>query len=213
MDRRQAVCTLLTGTGAGLALPGLAVGHPLVQHAHHVGRIEEAQARASDPDPAPEFLDGWAFGMLETLGEAIVPGAHGAGCAVFIDRLLTVGTREERQAVLSALGAVDAAARERFGTPWSALSGEQQTELLTVASTAEPGREETSWTPGTPVSEHLARVGSADARITLRDRFDLLKGWVVGAYYTSEAGLRELGYEGPVFADSFPGCPHPEGHE
>jgi hypothetical protein len=213
MDRRQAVRTLLTGTGAGLALPGLAGAHPLVQHARHAGRIEEAQARASDPDRSPEFLEGWALGMLETLGEAIVPGAHGAGCALFIDRLLAVGTREERQDFLSALGAVDAAARERFGTPWSGLRGEQQNELLVVASTAEPGRGETSWTPGTPVSEHLARMGSADAPLTLRDQFDLLKGWVIGAYYTSEVGLRELGYQGPVFADSFPGCPHPEGHE
>ncbi len=124
-----------------------------------------------------------------------------------------MGTREERQGFLSALGAVDAAARERFGAPWSELTGEQQDDLLALAATTKPGREETAWTPGTPVSEHLARVGSADGPPTLRDRFDLLKGWVVGAYYTSEVGLRELGYDGPVFADSFPGCPHPDGHE
>jgi hypothetical protein len=213
MDRRRALRRLLTGAGAGLALPGVARGHPLAEHVHHAGRIEEAQARASDPERAPEFLEDWAFGMLETLAERILPGSRGAGCSLFIDRLLAVGAQEDRQAFLSALGAVDAAARERHGAPWSALSEEQRTELLTVASTASPGREETAWTPGTPVSEHLARTGSADGPLTLRDQFDLLKGWVVGAYYTSEVGLGELGYEGPIFADSFPGCPHPEGHE
>jgi hypothetical protein len=39
-----------------------------------------------------------------------------------------------------------------------------------------------------------------------------VKGWVTGVHYTSEEGLRELGYDGPVFADSLPGCPHPDGH-
>jgi hypothetical protein len=39
-----------------------------------------------------------------------------------------------------------------------------------------------------------------------------LKGWVSGAYYSSEMGMRELGWtEDRVFA-SFPGCEHPEGH-
>jgi hypothetical protein len=109
-------------------------------------------------------------------------------------------------------GAVAAAARERFGVPWPELSEKQQIELLIVASTAKPDREERAWTPGTSVSEHLARVGATPAPLTLRDQFDLLKGWVVGAYYTSDLGLRELGYDGSVFADGFPGCPHPDGH-
>ena len=34
----------------------------------------------------------------------------------------------------------------------------------------------------------------------------------MGAYYSSEAGQRDLGHVGPVFADSFPGCPHPHRH-
>jgi hypothetical protein len=34
----------------------------------------------------------------------------------------------------------------------------------------------------------------------------------MGARYSSEAGQRDLGHGGPVFADSFPGCPHPHRH-
>lgn len=47
---------------------------------------------------------------------------------------------------------------------------------------------------------------------TLRDRFEHLKGWIVGAYYSSEIGMRELGWTGNVFFASFPGCEHPGGH-
>jgi len=47
---------------------------------------------------------------------------------------------------------------------------------------------------------------------TLRDRFEHLKGWIVGAYYSSEIGMRELGWTGNVFYAGFPGCEHPGGH-
>jgi hypothetical protein len=212
IGRRQVVRGLLTGAGASLAIPGLTEAHPLAEHAHHEERIETAQEKAKDPAGAPEFLEPYPFAMLETLGERIVPGAGAAGCALFIDSLLAVGTREERQRVLSALGAIDGASRDQFGERWSDLTEAQQVELLTAVSTSTPGREDTAWTPGTSVAEHLARAEAEEAPITLRDQFDHLKAWVMGAYYSSEAGLRELGYDGPVFADSFPGCPHPDGH-
>jgi hypothetical protein len=212
IGRRQAVRALLAGAGTSLALPGLAKGHPLAEHARHAGRIEEAQERAKEPSRTPRFLEAYAFGMIETLGERIVPGATAAGCALFIDSLLAVGSQEERQRFITALGAIDGASRDAFGVPWPELTEAQQTELLTNLSTAEPGREQSPWSPGTSVSEHLARVGAADSPVTLRDQFDHLKGWVTGAYYSSEEGLRELGYDGPVFADQFPGCPHPDGH-
>jgi hypothetical protein len=213
IGRRQVVRGLLTGAGAGLAIPGLGRAHPLAEHAHHQERIDTAQEKAKDPAGEPEFLEPYPFAMLETLGERIVPGAGAAGCALFVDSLLAVGTRDERQRFLSALGAIDGASRDRFGVPWPGLTEPQQVELLAAVSTAKPDREELAWTPGTSVAEHLARVEAGEeAPITLRDQFDDLKTWVMGAYYSSEAGLRELGYDGPVFADSFPGCSHPDGH-
>jgi len=212
IGRRQVVRGLLAGTGAGLAIPGLAGAHPLAEHAHHPERIETAQEKAKDAAGSPEFLEPYPFAMLETLGERIVPGAGAAGCALFVDTLLAVGTRDERQRFLSALGAIDAASRDRFDVPWSGLTGPQQDELLAAASTAQPGREDRAWRPASSVADYLARVQAEKAPITLRDQFDHLKGWVMGAYYSSEAGLRDLGYDGPVFADSFPGCSHPDGH-
>ena len=46
----------------------------------------------------------------------------------------------------------------------------------------------------------------------LRDHFDHLKGWIVGAHYSSEQGMRELGWTGQSFFTSFPDCPHPGKH-
>jgi hypothetical protein len=40
-----------------------------------------------------------------------------------------------------------------------------------------------------------------------------LKSWVAGAHYSSETGMKELGFTGSVFFQTFPACTHPEGHE
>lgn len=39
-----------------------------------------------------------------------------------------------------------------------------------------------------------------------------LKSWVAGAHYSSEAGMKELGFTGAMFFTSFPACTHPDGH-
>ena len=39
-----------------------------------------------------------------------------------------------------------------------------------------------------------------------------LKSWVAGAHYSSEAGLKSLGFTGMVFFQEFPACQHAEGH-
>lgn len=41
----------------------------------------------------------------------------------------------------------------------------------------------------------------------------VLKSWIAGAHYSSEAGMTELGFTGNVFFQSFPACTHAEGHE
>jgi len=39
-------------------------------------------------------------------------------------------------------------------------------------------------------------------------RFENLKGWISGAYYSSEMGMRELGWTEDRVFGSFPGCEH-----
>ena len=109
-----------------------------------------------------------------------------------------------RRRFLTALGAMEGASIERFKKPFKALTEAQQVEVLTAASTTEPGRPDWTWTPGTP----LERPDPGDEVVTLRDHFDHLKGYIVGAYYSSEAGLKELGYTGQMFFPEFPDCKH-----
>jgi len=70
--------------------------------------------------------------------------------------------------------------------------------LLKDAST-QPAKENSSGTDGT-------------VKTGLRKHFENLKGWISGAYYSSEAGMRELGWTEDRVFEKFPGCEHPEGH-
>lgn len=205
VSRRTVLQGLFAGAGAGLAIPGLAADHPMRLHAM-TSAPAEAQARAKAADWKPEFLDPHQFATLTALCARMLPGADEALADRHVDAVLAVDTLDRRRRFLSALGAIEGASRDRFGRPFRALTAGEQDEVLTLASSGEPGRKDWIWTPGTPVE----RPDPGPEVVTLRDHFDHVKGWIVGAYYSSEAGLKELGYTGQMFFAEFPDCTHKE---
>lgn len=210
LSRRNAMQILAGAMGAGVAIPGLAEGHPLQSHlADHV-MVAQADAKAAAADWKREFLDAHQFDTLKSLAERIVPGASKARTAEFIDQLLAVDTRANQRSFLSAIGAFEGRSLDHTRRPWTALSGAEQDEILRDASTMSSGiPADLPWTTGKPIAASRA---DGPVRLTLRDHFDLLKGWIAGAYYSSEIGMRELGWTGNVFFAEFPGCQHPGGH-
>lgn len=192
MDRREVLQRLMGAVGAGFAFPALPAAHPMRRHLGNHARVAAADAKAGAAAVKPEFLDARQLESLTSVAERILPGSTSARVAPFIDQLLAVDTQENQREFLRALDTLQDEAMARDPRGWSSLSDAQQLETLTAASTAEPA--------------------GADKPPTLRDRFEHLKGWIVGAYYSSEIGMRELGWTGSVFFESFPGCVHPGGH-
>jgi hypothetical protein len=204
--RRQVLQGLIAGVGA--AIPGAARAHPATPAGASPAEVQAAAARAKAPDWKPQFLDAHQLATLQGLCERIVPGSLAAGSDRFIDALLAVDTRDNKQDFLSAIGALDGEARLRFERPFKSLTPAQQDQLLSAAATGAPGKEDWTWTPGTPVKP----PEPGPAKTTLRDHFDNLKEWIAGAYYSSEAGQKELGSTGQMFFASFPDCEHEGGH-
>jgi hypothetical protein len=161
------------------------------------------------PGAKPVFLAAHQMETLTTLAEAIVPGSTRARVAPFIDQLLAVDTRENQRKFVSALGWIDGEAQTRFQHPWKGLTPAQQTGILSAVSTAEEAEPPHFWVRGEAV---IVPAPLPKRPPTSRDRFDELKGWIAGAYYSSEIGMRELGWTGQTFFPSFPGCEHPGGH-
>lgn len=208
---RRSLLQLLAGTAMAGAVPAIASGHPVLRHLADEAAVSRAQARAAALGRQPEFLDAHQFETLQSLAERIVPGAGRAKASEFVDQLLAVESSDDQRLFLSAIGAFEGRAVDRFGRPWKELAETDQRAILTDASTTAPGTPPAKpWSRGEPIPPPVRPADPAP--ITLRDHFDLLKGWIAGAYYSSEIGMRELGWTGTMFFDASPGCTHPDGH-
>jgi hypothetical protein len=189
LSRRVALQTLLGSVGAGFALSATAdAQHPIHHHLSSAVTLEQAQQRAAVAAYAPEFLDAHQLKTLETLAEAMVPGSTAARVAPYLDQLIAVESPANQRDFAGALGAFDMAAVKKHGKAWVAISSAEQDVLLHEASTE-------------------------DAKTSaMRAHFENLKAWIAGAYYSSEAGMQELGWDGNAFHQELPGCTHSGGH-
>jgi hypothetical protein len=188
--RRAALQVLAASAGAALGLPAEALGqHPMQAHLSNPGALEQARQRAAVATSAPQFADAHQMKTLESLAEAIVPGSTKARVAPFLDQLVAVESLANQRAFLGALGAFDMAAIAKHSKPWIALSAAERDALLQQAST---GDVKTS---------------------ALTGHFQNLKTWIAGAYYSSEIGMRELGWTGNPIHQELPGCTHPGSHQ
>ena len=209
--RREMVQRLLGTAGIGLAAPGIAAAeseHPVHRHIMSDSTMARAEEQAAAVEWKPLFLDPHQNETLIVLAERIVPNSTNAQVNRFIDLLLSVDAFENQRRFMNALSAFEAEALKRHSSPFKALTEDQQNEILTFASAAKPAKGES------PVRHYAAERGenAESGPDTIRDHFDHLKEWISGAYYSSEVGMKELGWTGQMVWDSFPGCPHPEGH-
>jgi len=209
LTRREMVQRLLAGVGAGAAWPLVAAGHPIHEHLANGAIFEEAE-KLGAADWKPLFLRGEQNEALVALSEGIVPGSIKAQVNRFIDLLLSVDTTEHRQKFAESLEAFDAEAQKRFGKRFAVLDESQRNTLLNEAcvrpANAAPVESDSSAEDGSS-----SGAAGKNQRV-LYDHFENLKGWISGTYYSTEAGMRELGWNGEYVFESFPGCEHPDGH-
>jgi gluconate 2-dehydrogenase gamma chain len=159
----------------------------------------DASRELARADWKPVFLDEHQNETLIVLADLIIPktGTPGAKEALanrFIDRLLAVESRETQRAFLDALAYVDGECMVRFHTAFRYLPAESQVDFLRLLA----------------YPHSLATWGEAASDSPGYKHFSALKGWISRAFYSSEVGMRELGWDGPPHAE-FEGCAHPEG--
>jgi len=153
-----------------------------------MGRAEGVAAAAK-----LQFLSPEQSASLTAVAEAIVPGSTKADVASFIDLLLSADNKKSQKEFVSSLERMEAESRTQYGMTFSALQSKDKNEIMASAS----------------ATVHL--VEKDDEKF--REAFKNLKEWISGAYYSSEIGMRELGWTPDrVFAE-FPGCSHAEGHD
>ena len=157
---------VLTAAGSGVLSPALA------QHVH--AEIAAVKSLSGGPDYVPKKFNPHNFQTLKKLGEIIVPGASEAGAAEYIDFLSS--HNDELAAIFNGGFAwLDHYMQKTYAADFLNASAAQQTELLDKLAYAKNVTPETA--PGVPF-------------------WTWARNMVVDAYYTSPAGVKDIGYMG-----------------
>jgi gluconate 2-dehydrogenase gamma chain len=157
---------VLTAAGSGVLSPALA------QHVH--AEIAAVKSLSGGPAYIPKKFTRHNFLTLKKLGDIIVPGASDAGAAEFIDFLSS--HNDELAAIFNGgFGWLDNHMQKTYGADFLNATATQQTELLDKLAFEKNRTPETA--PGV-------------------NFWIWARNMVVDAYYTSPAGVKDLGYMG-----------------
>jgi len=182
---------ILRNLGAGIAATSVLRVIPAVaaQHAHQTIATQKATAGAY----TPMYFNAHEYRTLTALCRAILPsdqkspGAVEAGAPEFID-LLTSENEEFRRVLGGGLIWLDAECADRYGATFLASKPDQQSEILDLIA--------------------YRKNATQDSRLSQPVQFfALLRNLTCDAYFTSEIGIRDLGYIGNTFVREFHGCP------
>ncbi len=197
LTRREMVARLLASIGVGVALPLAAESHPIHELLGNDAVLDEAE-KLEAADWKPTFLSAEQNESLIAVAESMVPGSTKAQANRFTDLLLSVDTPEHKKKFLDSVATFEAESQRRFGSGFASLEPRRKNMLLADASKGAP--------------KDASTGGAGKESLRLHEHFENLKGWISGAYYSSEMGMRELGWTPDRVFASFPGCEHPDGH-
>ena len=200
LARRTVLKGLATGLAGTVAVPAVATAalHP------EVGTTPSQPGAAT----ASGFLDAYQRQTLTSLAELLVPGAVGAGVVDLIDRVASVDGAARQRQLLNAIGHFEQEARTKYGARWIDLAETVRLDILRQASTAPESRPpQPAFVKGQPL---VFEAPAASGPPTLRDHFEFLKTTVAAAYFSTEPGMKELGWTGQNAWRELPGCPHPD---
>jgi len=167
---------LLRNLALSATLGGLSAD--AAQHVHHAAADEKKATGVYKP----KAFNAHEFKSLQSLTDTIIPGARAAGAAEFID--LLASHNDELAAIYTGgIAWMDREMHRRHGASnWVDAKKDQQTALLDLIAYKKNDSAELG--PGIRFFE-WARKMAADS------------------YYTSKAGMEELGYKGNVGMTDF----------
>lgn len=161
------------------------------EYAHHMIAAE----KTASPNKAytPKFFDAHQYKTLQQLCETIIPAASNSGGAIeagapeFID-LLASENKDYALTLGGGLMWLDGTCSDRYGKVYLDCSPGQQKEILDKIA--------------------YRRNALADASLSQGvEFFSFLRNMTADGFFTSEIGIKYLGYIGNEYLKDFPGCP------
>lgn len=203
MKRREMIrASIFAGAAAALRPQTAASQTPAASELTPAQSGVDASKDLASPNWKPLFFDDHLNETLIVLSDLIIPatdtpGAKEALVNRYIDLVLAADTREAQRDFLNSLAYLDGESMRRYKAAFRRLTREEQDELL--HSLAYP-RNPSHWT-------HEADVAPDPGY----GHFENLKQRIASAYYSSQIGEKELGWDGAFAHGAYQGCQHPEG--
>jgi Gluconate 2-dehydrogenase subunit 3 len=204
MKRRDMIRGSVLASAAAALRPSLAAAQSAAQASELTPAQNgvDASKDLAAPGWKPLFLDEHQNETLIVLSDLIIPatdtpGAKEALVNRYIDLVLAAETRETQRAFLNSLGYLDGESMRRFKAAFRYLAREDQDILLHALAYPRFG---SGWAGDTNA---VADPGHG--------HFEALKGRIMTAYYSSQIGEKELGWDGAFAHGPYQGCEHPEG--
>lgn len=190
---RAALCV-----GAASLVPGISFAQAIESGLTPAARGEDGSKFLSDPNWKPAFLNDQQNQTLIAFSDVIIPttdtpGAKEALVNRFLDLLLSIEPTEAQRQFTDALVSIDNESQKQFGKNFRELAVDGQAWLVTPwAYPADTDR----W------------AGEESRSDSAQEHFLRLKRMIAYAYYGSEVGMKELGWDGEFTHGPFEGCDH-----
>ncbi len=190
VSRRDILKSLTMGAMAGSVLR--VIPAEAAEYAHHLVDAEKAAAAPSG-GYTPKFFRPHQYKTLQALCQAIIPpegstgGAIEAGAPEFID-LLTSENSDYQLKLGGGLMWLDATCADRYGNAYLDCAAPQQKEILDGIAYRANALKDPSLAQGVAF-------------------FAFLRNLTADGFFTSEIGIKYLGYIGNKYMADFPGCP------
>jgi len=188
-SRRQVLKTLSVGATAKSLV--MLVSPRAAERVH---KMVQQESKTEPPSAySPKYFSDHHYKMLQSLCQAILPsdeecgGAIEAGAPEFID-LLTSENKEYQVKLDEGLAWLDSTCRDRYGSIFLECSIAGQKQMLDLIAFQERAKKEPGLTQGV-------------------EFFSFLRNLTAEGFFTSEIGIKYLGYIGNEYVPSFPGCP------
>jgi len=188
-SRRDLLRSLGVSALAGPTFRGISLEAALSTHS----RAGAGKAASPLGGYLPKFFSPHQYETLQVLCQTIIPpspedgGAIEAGAPEFID-LLTSENKEFQLRYGGGIMWLDSTCTDRYGQTFLNCSSTEREDILNLIAFRKSAEGDPSLGPGI-------------------DFFSALRKIVADGFFTSEVGIKYLGYIGNTYLKEFPGCP------
>ncbi len=198
ISRRDLVRAALFTSAASALGPAFSFAQAVSSGLTPAAQGEDGSTFLTEPNWKAVFLSDQQNDTLIALSDAIIPatGTPGAKQALvnrYLDLLLSVQPTKFQEQFVDALAFIDSESQVQFGKDFRLLTPDDQIWLLTPW--AYP-RQPSSWL------EQEEKPNRA------QQHFQRLKALIAAAFYGSEIGQKELGWDGSIIHGAYEGCEH-----